>query len=76
MLNRGRSKLLKITDGGMARTITGNSKRGFSGDGGPAHEALINIPDILCTDAEGNVYFPNYQNFVVRKLTLSGSRKS
>lgn len=64
-----------VTPGGTIYTVAGTGERGYTGDGGPAHEALINIPDILCTDGEGNVYFPDHQNFVVRKLTLTGTRR-
>ena len=60
---------------GTIHTVAGTGERGYTGDGGLAHAALIQIPDILCTDPEGDVYFPDHQNFVVRKLTRSGSRQ-
>ena len=60
---------------GTIHTVAGTGERGYAGDGGLAHEALIQIPDILCTDADGNVYFPDHQNFVVRKLTRIGTRQ-
>lgn len=53
---------------GICHVIGGTRRRGYTGDGGPATEARIKIPDILCTDAQGNIYFPDYQNNAVRKL--------
>lgn len=60
---------------GTIHTVAGTGEPGYTGDGGPARDARIRIPDILCTDSEGNVYFPDHQNSVVRKLTRTGSRR-
>ena len=38
-------------------TIAGNGTNGFSGDGGLATAALINLPESICYDATGNLYF-------------------
>jgi sugar lactone lactonase YvrE len=54
---------------GIIMTVAGTGERGYTGDGGPSTEALINIPDIICLDRAGNLYMPDHQNFVVRKLT-------
>ncbi len=58
-----------VTADGLLHTVAGVGKIGWTGDGGPAEEAKIFIPDILDVDAEGNVYFADHQNNVVRKLT-------
>jgi len=43
---------------------------GYSGDGGPALKALINIPVGLATDPLGNLYIVDSLNFRIRKVTL------
>lgn len=58
-----------VTKDGLLHTVAGTGKIGWTGDGGPAEEANIFIPDILDVDAKGNVYFADHQNNVVRKLT-------
>jgi len=53
---------------GMVTTIAGTGTAGFSGDGGPAINALINNPSDVFVDAAGNIYFVDSQNFRVRKI--------
>ena len=45
----------------------GNS--GYSGDGGPAVAALLADPVNPALDAEGNLYFADEDNFVIRKVS-------
>ena len=63
------NRIRVVTPDGLMYTVAGTGKRGYEGDGGPAEAARINVPDIICVDGEGNVYFPDYLNHVVRKLT-------
>src|SRR5216684_1067669 len=37
-------------------TIAGNGQRGYSGDGGPAIEASLNMPHEVRFDAKGDLY--------------------
>ena len=64
------NRIRVVTPDGLMYTVAGTGKRGYEGDGGPAEAARINVPDIICVDGEGNIYFPDYLNHVVRKLTL------
>ena len=57
-----------VTKDGICHVIGGQRRRGYTGDGGPATEARILIPDILATDAKGNIYFPDHRNHAVRVL--------
>ena len=43
-------------DEGTIRTIAGMEEHGYSGDGGPAAEALLSGPDGVAVDDAGNVY--------------------
>ncbi len=58
-----------VTRDGIIHTVAGIGKVGLQGDGGPATEARVFSPDILCFDAEENIYIPDFANHAVRKLT-------
>ncbi len=49
---------------------SGTNQQGYSGDGGPALRAMINIPSGLATDSLGNLYIVDSVNFRIRKVTL------
>lgn len=53
-------------------TIVGTGTAGFSGDGGPAASAQINIVYHIAVDADGNLYIPDQYNHVIRKVDTSG----
>jgi len=53
-------------------TIAGTGKRGMSGDGGPATEALIGRPTAVALDSKGNLYIANEQIPRVRMVTPKG----
>jgi len=53
-------------------TIAGTGVKSFSGDSGPATAADIHAPWGVATDASGNVYFTDYYNYRVRKISTSG----
>ncbi len=52
-------------------TIAGTGTAGFTGDGGAATSAQIFYPHNLALDAAGNIYFPDYGNSRIRKITIS-----
>jgi DNA-binding beta-propeller fold protein YncE len=52
--------------------IAGNGLRGYSGDGGPALQASLNMPHEIQFDAGGNLYIAERDNHVVRKVDASG----
>lgn len=51
-------------------TIAGTGTAGFTGDGGAATSAQIYYPHNLAQDAAGNIYFPDYGNSRIRKITI------
>ncbi len=49
-------------------TIAGNGQKGYSGDGGPATGAALNMPHELQFDAQGNLYIAERDNHLIRKV--------
>lgn len=53
---------------GLITTVAGSGKKGYDGDGGPADKALCNEPYEVRFDAEGNMFFVEMQNHLVRRV--------
>ena len=53
-------------------TIAGTASPGFSGDAGPASAAQMNGPCNITLDKHGNIFFVDYYNTVIRKITPDG----
>jgi sugar lactone lactonase YvrE len=49
-------------------TYAGTGKAGFSGDGGPATQATLNEPHELRFDRDGNLYWTDMRNQVIRRV--------
>ena len=62
-----RLRRLDLKTSGLT-TIAGTGKKGYSGDGGPATKADLNEPYEVRFDREGNLYFVEMKNHVVRKI--------
>jgi sugar lactone lactonase YvrE len=56
---------------GTVSTLAGDGSPGFSGDGGPATSARLNLAGSLDVDANGNIIFLDINNFRIRKITNS-----
>ena len=67
-------RILKVTPAGQFSTVAGTfGKSGFSGDGGPASQALLYVPAGLAFDPWGNLYFADVLNHRVRKIAPDGT---
>lgn len=55
----------------MIKTIAGEGSHGFSGDGGPAAEAMLNCPQAVAVDPKGNVFIAGC-DYRVRKVDRDG----
>lgn len=53
---------------GVITTIAGSGEPGFSGDGGSATAANLNLPIAVGVDKEGNVYISDTGNLRVRRI--------
>ena len=57
----------------IINTMVGSGNPGFSGDGGAASSAQLNTPTNVVIDGSGNLYFVDFGNARVRKVTTSGT---
>ena len=64
--------VFRVSPSGSMTVVAGNSRGGFSGDGGPAVNAQLNNPQGLAVDAAGNLYICDASNNRVRKVTPEG----
>jgi sugar lactone lactonase YvrE len=55
---------------GTITTVAGNGTPGFSGDGGPATDASLNLPGGIGFDAEGRLYIADTDNHRIRRVFL------
>ncbi len=65
-------RIRKIDLSGKISTIAGNGIAGYSGDGGPATSASLNVPWGVTYDKAGNLYISDNGNAVIRKVDTSG----
>lgn len=56
---------------GTITTIAGNGIGGFSGDGGPATNAQLAVPQAVAVDGDDNIYICDGSNHRIRKITAS-----
>ncbi len=64
---------LSFAQSGYIHTIAGNGTSGFSGDGGPATAAQMGeAVGNICADGLGNIYFTDYRNNRIRKVSTMG----
>ena len=61
-------RIRRIALDGTISTFAGNGQRGYSGDGGPATQAALNEPYELAWDREGNLFFVERLNHLVRRV--------
>jgi hypothetical protein len=60
--------LLPTADGPTITTLAGTGRPGFSGDGGPAAQARLNMPFDVAFDAAGHLYFSDTFNHRIRRV--------
>lgn len=66
-------RVRKVTPDGCIATLAGTGAAGFSGDGGPAAAAQLNLPYGLAVDPAGNVYIADLGNSRIRRVAPDGA---
>jgi uncharacterized protein (TIGR03437 family) len=70
----GSSRIRKITlSTGVITTVAGSGVTGFGGDNGAPATALLNAPQDIAVDAQGNLYIADGGNNRVRKVQTANS---
>jgi hypothetical protein len=69
ILERNGHALRVVDRSGKIHTVAGNGTPGFSGDGGPAREALLRGPKHISIDQDDNVLISDTENHVIRRYS-------
>jgi len=70
--DEGNGNIRKINTHGIITTIAGTGMSGYSGDGGPATNAEIDVPWGISVDGIGNVYVPMIHYNTIRMIDTAG----
>jgi RHS repeat-associated protein len=65
-------RVRKVGADGVISTIAGTGNAGFSGDGGPAVSAKLDMPLHVALDADGGCYLADYMNNRIRYIRPDG----
>ena len=69
---REHNVISRIDNQGRLKNVVGSGAYGFSGDGGPAAQAQLQVPAGLTFDAQGNLYIADRANHRIRKVNTRG----
>ena len=69
----GNGRIRRIGADSVIRTIAGSYSTGYSGDGGMATSAGLQLPSVITTDAAGNLYIADSGNGRIRLVMLDGT---
>jgi hypothetical protein len=69
ILERNGHALRVVDRSGKIHTVAGNGTPGFSGDGGPAREALLRGPKHISIDSDDGVLISDTENHVIRRYS-------
>ncbi len=70
--DRDNHRIRKVDTRGTITTVAGNGTAGFSGDGGKATDAMLNLPSGIVIDDKGNIYIADRSNDRVRVVNSKG----
>ena len=68
----GNNRVRAVGADGIIHTIAGTGTAGYSGDGGPASDAMLSRPTDLAFDTSGNLYIADTDNSCIRKVDAGG----
>jgi DNA-binding beta-propeller fold protein YncE len=67
------NRIRVVKKDGRITTLAGTGAAGNGGDGGPAVQAQLNMPQGLAVDSAGNVYIADTLNNRVRRVDVNGT---
>ncbi len=67
------NRIREVKKDGRISTLAGTGAAGNGGDGGPAAQALLNLPQGLAVDSSGDVYIADTLNNRVRRVDVDGT---
>ena len=73
IVDRLNNRIRKVDSAGVISTIAGTGERGLGGDGGPATDARLDLPEGVATDSAGNLYIADSVNHRIRKVDSAGT---
>src|SRR5439155_1553053 len=62
----------RIGPDGIITTVAGTVTNGFSGDGGQATDAMLNLPEGVAVAPDGSLYIADYGNSRIRRVGPDG----
>ena len=66
------NRIRRVGSDGIITTVAGTGTVGFSGDGGLATQARLNLPGGIAVDAKGDVYIADTYNHRIRRVGPDG----
>src|SRR6185369_15254773 len=67
------NRIRKVAPNGTITTVAGNGGSGYTGDGGQAASAQLNLPIGVAVDGRGNLYIADSGNNVIRMVSSTGT---
>ena len=64
----GNNRIREVDPTGVIKTIAGTNDNGFSGDGGPPTQAMLNHPWSVTVASSGTIYIGDMANLRVREI--------
>jgi sugar lactone lactonase YvrE len=68
----GNDRIQRVDTNGIITNFAGNGTATYSGDGGAATNAGLDVPYDVALDALGNLYFADMHNLRIRKVGTNG----
>lgn len=62
----------KVSTNGIITTVAGNGIYDYTGDGGAATNAMLDLPVGIAVDRSGNIYFSETDSFTIRRVDTNG----
>jgi len=67
------NRIRKVGPDGIITTVAGCGRQGYAGDGGPALDAQLNVPQSLALDEFGHLYIGDEHNHAIRSIARDGT---